>query len=266
MLGCSSVVLQAEKVKQTNSVSRKPASINGSCFSKITQFFHRNIDVQSVNSELVEVKEEYFRVLSELRDLQGLHSFNTRVTRKRDEVRKVRAKIQKLEKKLSRSGHGYKTTQMEYSYIGEDANLALDSFFKDKAIYYFSDLEREKFKVKISKDGRFEWADSSRVDTYIDEQGHSGMGLFVMDNKGDIYLFVNYREKYKGEGYVRHSSFLSGLPVAAAGELLIENGSLQIVTRKSGHYTPSKSMNNQLLEELEKKGIDLNSIEVKKGY
>ena len=268
LLSCS-LTPQDQNSNKTKYVgSRYVAEVHAkkSCFNNIKQLLYKSTDPDLIISEIEEAKNVYFDLHLDLNNFQSLHPFNSRVTQKRDAIRSIRKKIQSLQSKLYRSGKGYKTIQMEYSYIGETNYLALDPFFKDKRIYYLNEAEREQFKVNISKDGTLRWSNGSRISTRSRNYGHSGMGIFVMDNEGNIYLHVDYKNQYNGEGYIRHSSFLSGLPISAAGELLIENGILKTVTRKSGHYTPSKSINNQLLHHLENEGVDLSEVDSIKGY
>ncbi|TWU57656.1 hypothetical protein [Rubripirellula reticaptiva] len=41
-------------------------------------------------------------------------------------------------------------------------------------------------------------------------------------------------------GQFHHSSFLRGNSVKGAGEWMVKNGTLKIITSKSGHYRPQK--------------------------
>jgi len=67
-----------------------------------------------------------------------------------------------------------------------------------------------------------------------------------MSEKGNIYL-----SKYSEVGIFHHSSFLSGKPVGAAGEIIIEKGIIKEVTNASGHYQPSlKMVEKNILKEL----------------
>ncbi|MFO1329434.1 MAG: hypothetical protein U1F56_18890 [Rubrivivax sp.] len=57
-----------------------------------------------------------------------------------------------------------------------------------------------------------------------------------------IFVVSPTREMYSSShivGKLHHSSFLSGRPVMAAGELVVDGGVIKVVTGKSGHYVPS---------------------------
>lgn len=62
---------------------------------------------------------------------------------------------------------------------------------------------------------------------------HSGDGwaVFVCSPEGALYVRTHQA------GFFHHSSFLAGKPVAAGGELLVdEAGKIRFVTNKTGHY------------------------------
>ena len=89
----------------------------------------------------------------------------------------------------------------------------------------------------------------------ISKPSGKGYGIFVMDNEGRIFAASHK------VGLFHHSSFLAGSSVAAAGEIKIENGVIKVVTNKSGHYKPSDPEMIQFFQELESRGVDLNSVE-----
>jgi hypothetical protein len=56
------------------------------------------------------------------------------------------------------------------------------------------------------------------------------------------YTSRNHVFSYSHEaGIFHHSTFLSGHPVLAAGEWIVDNGTVKVITAKSGHYTPKPS-------------------------
>lgn len=82
-----------------------------------------------------------------------------------------------------------------------------------------------------------------------------------MSKEGRIYASLQ-----QSVGEFHHSSFLAGEAVASAGELKVTKGVISEITRKSGHYQPSKNINNQLLKHLEKEGVDVENIIIKDGF
>ena len=58
--------------------------------------------------------------------------------------------------------------------------------------------------------------------------------LYVMDASGEFYITLN-------EPGLKHSSFLRGAAVAAAGVLQVVDGKLSLINNYRGHYLPEKS-------------------------
>jgi hypothetical protein len=61
----------------------------------------------------------------------------------------------------------------------------------------------------------------------------SGWGIFVWAPDGR--LFIHSHEA----GVHHHSSFLAGGAVLGAGEIVVQEGTVLVVTPKSGHYQPT---------------------------
>jgi hypothetical protein len=59
-----------------------------------------------------------------------------------------------------------------------------------------------------------------------------------------------------------HSSLARGEKVAAAGEMVIDNGELQKVTDRSGHYRPGPELTRQAIAELAEGGIPIERTEL----
>jgi hypothetical protein len=82
-----------------------------------------------------------------------------------------------------------------------------------------------------------------------------------MDENGKIIA-----SKVHSIGKFHHSSFLSGQPVASAGEISVEQGVVREITRRSGHYKPTAEQLNQFLERLNNAGVDLRNVNTGAGY
>lgn len=64
--------------------------------------------------------------------------------------------------------------------------------------------------------------------------------------------------------HFHHSSFLSGGAVIGAGEIITdETGKLLRITNKSGHYKPEAPQMLDVLNELDRSGVDLSGVEIK---
>ncbi len=81
---------------------------------------------------------------------------------------------------------------------------------------------------------------------------------FVLSTGGDIY--VTGAELERGIG-LKHTSFMAGASVLAAGTIRCEDGFIKFITSKSGHYQPKIQNMLILFEHLRAYGVDLNPIE-----
>lgn len=81
--------------------------------------------------------------------------------------------------------------------------------------------------------------------------------IFVMNAQGELYAST-----FQEARYMHHSSLSGGNDVAAAGELVVENGSVRGITSRSGHYRPEPKYTNQLITSLREMGFDLAGVQV----
>jgi hypothetical protein len=137
------------------------------------------------------------------------------------------------------------------------SNTEIDSYFLDTTtaprVAYLDSTNRTDYQLtvagsKIKQRG----ADFDTTAMFSSGAG-AGYSIFVMSPRGEI--FANEHKP----GLFHHSSFLSGLPTAAAGELQVKKGELQKVTNKSGHYHPGAAETYQVLKELKSNGLPLSS-------
>jgi hypothetical protein len=117
-------------------------------------------------------------------------------------------------------------------------NYARIEFPNDKRFvtYYGDDAEAEKSRLEFREDGRLYsvWTgmtfDTKGLQTV---SGGSGWAMFVLSPMGKIFAGSH------DEGRFHHSTFLGGSAVAAAGEFVVEDGRIKVITAKSGHYQPT---------------------------
>ncbi len=129
---------------------------------------------------------------------------------------------------------------------------------QEASLYYLSKQELDKLEVTII-DGKFY--------DYAHQLISHGDSLprmtkrFVMNEKGQIYV-----EQLPWEwplcNRIKHSSFLGGQPVAAAGFMYIVNGELREINNFSGHYQPSREDFDQVIDQLDKQGIGMGTYKV----
>ena len=104
-----------------------------------------------------------------------------------------------------------------------------------------------KTEVTI-RGGQLYRSDGAVVDTKDSSTFHSGNGveIFVVGPRGDLHMASHKIGKY------HHSSLLAGGDVSMGGELKVNGGTIEWMSNKSGHYTPSTEHFVQFLHYLEK--------------
>lgn len=105
----------------------------------------------------------------------------------------------------------------------------------DTAVRYLDEAERRQ-RLLVLEDGTI--ADSTGV--AWDTRGK--WAIFVLSPSGELY---GSTEAKRGEFH--HSSFLAGGPVAGAGEIIVDSGTVVEVAGYSGHYRPNYAMTMQFL-------------------
>lgn len=149
----------------------------------------------------------------------------------------------------------YTTKPMLGMYKGE--HVQGNPIWQGKTVKYLTDAERTAHQLTF-KDGKIHDADGNLFDTSAASSLHSGGGkaIFVMDSNGNFFA-----SKTHAQGEFHHSSLAAGQPVAAAGELVVQNGVLKGITDRSGHYHPTRDLTDQALNALEANGIDLRGVQ-----
>jgi hypothetical protein len=120
-------------------------------------------------------------------------------------------------------------------------------------VAYLNETQRAQHKVTIQNglvlDSQGRPFDTRTAQTAFDK--NKGRAIFVMDHNGDMYI-----SNYQARGKFHHSSFLSGAPVAAAGDIRIEDGVVKTISRKSGHYKPTSDQLGQFAQRLHSQGVN----------
>jgi hypothetical protein len=152
----------------------------------------------------------------------------------------------------------YETGGIQPDYVGEQYPDGHFKFLGSNGVTYLDDVARQDFRITIH-DGHVYDARGNLFDTSngVSAFGPSngGRAIFVMDENGNLFAST-----YQHAGDFHHSSFFSGGDVAAAGELVVKDGKIEIVTDRSGHYLPSNSRTQQMLDQLASQGIDMRDV------
>jgi len=127
-------------------------------------------------------------------------------------------------------------------------------------VKYLDDVDRAEYRITIHDglvyDDRGQLFDTSHGVSAFGP-GHEGRAIFVMDENGNFYASTFQRFQH-----FHHSSLLAGGEVAGAGELVVRNGRIELLTDQSGHYMPGRSRTQQILEQLASQGIEIDPAKV----
>lgn len=125
-----------------------------------------------------------------------------------------------------------------------------------KGVQYLSVENRGSYSVEF-RDGMIYWK-GSPLDTANLETHFSGLGWAMWVQSPDDVFYTNSHVK----GRTHHSSFLSGEAVHGAGEWLVKDGRLLMITAKSGHYQPTMPEFYRSLMTLQTQGASLRDTDV----
>ncbi len=235
----------------------KMLKTSGETISKQLNAQSRNarLKILQQSSELLQIfakgKDEIVKFFTKLGDDIGKW-FVENKEKYKDKLKKIKEYLAKL-----RKGH-FRTTKMLKKYIGEETG---SGWCAPSVVKYLDEIERGQYELAIVE-GKLYTANGKLFDTALARTAFSeNNAIFVMSKEGRIYASLQ-----QSVGEFHHSSFLAGEAVASAGELKVTKGVISEITRKSGHYQPSKNINNQLLKHLEKEGVDVENIIIKDGF
>lgn len=148
-----------------------------------------------------------------------------------------------------------KTTPMNPHYKGE--SIPGNSIWPGQSVRYLTPEERQSFQLFI-REGKLYDVHGNLFDTTSSATHfNDGRAIFVMDENGALYA-----SKFHGPGEFHHSSFLSGAPVAGAGEIQVTNGELRFLTDSSGHYRPAQKFSNQVIDQLRSEGLHIDPAQI----
>jgi len=87
-----------------------------------------------------------------------------------------------------------------------------------------------------------------------------GRLLFVRDANGRFFVSPRYTSDFpnlgNGQGGIAHPQILGGnVPVTGAGEIVIQNGKITVITNQSGHFKPTTLQAMDAVVEMWKQGF-----------
>jgi hypothetical protein len=163
-----------------------------------------------------------------------------------------------------RDGDKYKTKAMNSSFDNERQKFP---GLPTERTRYYSNEEREEHQLSF-QDGLVNQGEDL-LDT-TDAQGSTLKGskadrhIFAMDGQGKFTATDAAMSKFtKGEDgkveRIHHSSLVQGEPVAAAGEIEVEEGHIRSISDHSGHYKPTGEMTFNAVSALQDHGALLDT-------
>lgn len=152
---------------------------------------------------------------------------------------------------------------LEPHYKGEHNPADAGRWCAPKTVRKMDADELEAHRLFVRDGKLYKASDGTPFDTSAASTAHSGGGraMFVMDQHGNLYA-SNKQIVHE----LHHSSFLGGGDVAGAGEVRVTNGTLDEMTRKSGHYRPTEAHNDRVIDELGRQGIPTGTVSKGAGF
>jgi hypothetical protein len=146
----------------------------------------------------------------------------------------------------------YETGGIQPEYVGEQYP---GGPMGSPGVRYLSEADRERFRITV-RDGLLYDPRGTLCDTSggVSAFGPDARGraIFVMDEHGNLY--ASRRQEF---GVFHHSSLLAGGDVAAAGEFIVKDGRIELVTDRSGRYMPGRWQTQQFLDQLASQGVEI---------
>jgi hypothetical protein len=153
--------------------------------------------------------------------------------------------------------------KLETHYKGEHDPTVAGRWCAPKTVRKMDADELEAHRLFVRDGKLYKASDGTPFDTSAASTAHSGGGraMFVMDQHGNLYA-----SNKQVVGELHHSSFLGGGDVAGAGEIRVNGGVLDEMTRKSGHYKPSEFHNGNVIDELGRQGLPTGTVTRGAGF
>jgi hypothetical protein len=209
------------------------------------------------------VKEEVKVKKKDVEEVKEKSNIEKEKTQDENNKIKEKKRIELRGKLIGASCKQYETKDMLQKYEGEkDGLIWTDIEGNPKFVEYLSESDRIKYEIFIGEnDGLFYDINGQLIDTRsaykINAFGAKvpSKAIFVMNDKDEIYL-----RGYTEVGKFHHSSFLSGDPASAAGEVQMSHGIKGSFDNNSGHYKLPANSVNLIKLELKRRGATLDNI------
>lgn len=118
----------------------------------------------------------------------------------------------------------------------------------DTKVIYLDEAGRKAHALSVT-DGRVLGPDGAPFDT------GGALAIFVLSPEGQLY-----GSAAQEKGKFHHSSFLAGAPVGGAGEFIVADGTIEVLSDHSGHYRPRREDTGQALCWFAEHGVNLSEV------
>ncbi|XP_049871945.1 uncharacterized protein LOC126370875 [Pectinophora gossypiella] len=145
----------------------------------------------------------------------------------------------------------FSSTGVKVHYRGESKDCVWQWISCPPYVVYYDIEARSPLELHV-KNGKLYTSKGDLFDTDQADFSHSGQkAIFVMDPSGRIYASNQHPILL-----LHHSSLMAGNPVAAAGELKVDEGVIRSVSSCSGHYRPTLALTKQIITSLRRQGYN----------
>lgn len=158
-------------------------------------------------------------------------------------------------------GRAYKPVLLRDRFVGEHVTPGLVNGRDKRLVEYVKPEDLPNYEVKVFPDGLLRRADGELLGTCKEAVARDECDkfIFIMDPQGRIFV---REDAEPGAMRFKHSSFLSGAPVAASGKMEVKNGKIYYIDSNSGHYRPNREHFMQVIRELEARRANLKDVKI----
>ena len=146
-------------------------------------------------------------------------------------------------------------------YAWRERDKQTPNFKVPTGVRYLSALERLNFQVNF-RGGKAYNSSNALIHTsnFFSSHSKNGWGIYVLGLDRKLYIGEHSINKF------HHSSFFSGGPVLAGGEIAIDSGRVVGITNKTGHYRAGPRELRALLEHFVLCLVDISDLAVQDPF
>lgn len=129
---------------------------------------------------------------------------------------------------------------------------------ENNKVTYLSEKGRQEYEVFVNCEGKLINFEGQFINSPTNSMfPKPARAIYVVDIFGRLFLSF-----YHPIGVFHHSSLVGGDDVLAAGEMILVNGSIDLINNHSGHYHPDESSLDLLIDVLLSLKVKINKVEL----